>query len=132
MADHAVAMGAEHGEAHAPYLKVFVALLVLTVLEYLFAVTASRMEFPFLLLVLGLVVLALTKAALVGLFFMHVRYEGRWVFLLIVPATVMATIVVLGVYPDIGTGHRRTREQVPNKTSGATSWMGMAGMGSPS
>lgn len=121
MADHANEVGTAAEAPHAPYLKVFMALLVLTLMEYFFAMSATRMGFPFALLVLGLIVMALTKAALVGLFFMHVRYEGRWVYLLIVPACLMAAIVVLGIYPDIGTGRDFTKEPAPNATSKATS-----------
>lgn len=86
----------------APIGKVFVALLMLTVLEYLYAMTASRLELAFLLLVAGLLAMALTKAVLVAMYFMHVKYEGRWVYFLIVPSLLMATIVVAGAYPDVG------------------------------
>ncbi len=103
----------EHETSHAPYLRVFLILLVLTLLEYFYAMFATKWEFPFLLLVLGLVVMALTKAALVGAYFMHVRYEGRWVYLLIVPACVMAAIVVLGLVPDIGMHRNMTKGPAP-------------------
>ncbi|HEY7725866.1 MAG TPA: cytochrome C oxidase subunit IV family protein [Anaeromyxobacteraceae bacterium] len=56
------------------YLQVFLALALLTALEvgvvYLPAIGKGPM-------VLALVGLAVTKAALVGLFFMHLRYETR-------------------------------------------------------
>lgn len=90
-------------ETHAtPYGKVFIALLVLTVLEYLYAMAATRLELAFPVLVGGLLAMALTKAVLVAMFFMHVKYEGRWVYFVIVPSLLMAAIVVAGIYPDIG------------------------------
>jgi cytochrome c oxidase subunit 4 len=87
-------------ESHVKtYLKVFVALLVFTVLEYLYArVTQAH----FGALVLGLMALAVTKAALVATFFMHLKFEGRWVYLMLVPAGLLAAALVLALYPDLG------------------------------
>ncbi len=88
-------------ESHAPYMKVFWSLLVLTVLEYAYArFFESRMAFVYL--VAGLMVLAITKAFLVGWYFMHLKFEGRWVYLLLVPVCLMAVIVVTGLAPDMG------------------------------
>ncbi|GIW88628.1 MAG: hypothetical protein KatS3mg108_2952 [Isosphaeraceae bacterium] len=90
----------EAAEAHAPYIKVWVVLLVLTVLEYFYAkLMAGNMT----ALVLGLLILAGIKAALVALYFMHVKFEGRWVYAIMVPAGILAAILVLALMPDIGT-----------------------------
>lgn len=89
----------QHVESHAPYLKIFFALLVLTVLEYFYA---KLMAGAFGTLVLGLMCLAFIKAALVGLYFMHVKFEGKWVYLIIVPASILAAILILALMPDIG------------------------------
>jgi cytochrome c oxidase subunit IV len=85
-------------EAHAPYVRVWVALLVLTVIEYEYA---SFFKSHFLVLLLGLLFLALVKAGLVGWFFMHLKFEGNWVYMLLVPACVLATIIVLALSPDM-------------------------------
>ena len=92
-------------ESHVTtYLRVFVALLVFTVLEYLYArVTQAH----FVSLVLGLMTLAVTKAALVAIFFMHLKFEGRWVYLLLVPAGLLAAGLVLALYPDLGRADSR-------------------------
>ena len=87
-----------HVESHAPYLKVFFALLIFTIMEYFYAMTP--ISFP--ALVVGLLAMAVTKAALVGWYFMHLKFEGRWVYFMLVPAGVLATIFVLALYPDIG------------------------------
>ncbi len=86
-------------ESHAPYLKVWVALLVLTVLEYAFA---SYLRVGFTTLALSLMALALVKAALVAWYFMHLKFEGRWVYLMLVPAGILAAVLVLALFPDIG------------------------------
>ncbi len=88
------------------YLRVFVALLVFTILEYLFAMLTQD---HFVALVSGLVALAVTKAALVALFFMHLKFEGRWVYLLLVPTGVLATALVAALVPDVGLPPRDVR-----------------------
>jgi cytochrome c oxidase subunit IV len=87
-----------HVESHAPYLKVFFALLIFTIMEYFYAMLP--ISFP--ALVVGLLAMAITKATLVGWYFMHLKFEGRWVYFMIVPAGVLAMIFVLALYPDIG------------------------------
>jgi cytochrome c oxidase subunit 4 len=84
-------------EAHAPYLLVWLWLAILTGVEYFYA--AGLKDF-FVILLGGLLVLAGIKAALVAWYFMHLKFEGKWVYLLIVPAIVLATILVLALVPD--------------------------------
>ncbi len=84
-------------ESHAPYLLVWLWLAVLTGVEYVYA--AKLADF-FVILLGGLLVLAGIKAGLVGWYFMHLKFEGKWVYLLIVPACVLATILVLALVPD--------------------------------
>jgi hypothetical protein len=74
--------------------------LVLTVLEYAYARFLEG-KMPFASLVAGLMVLAVTKAFLVGWFFMHLKFEGRWVYLMLVPVCLLAVIVVTGLAPDV-------------------------------
>jgi cytochrome c oxidase subunit IV len=103
MSEHAILSQSEiveehQTEAHTPYVKVWAALLVLTVIEYFYA---SIFKDYFLLLVLGLMGLALVKAGLVGWFFMHLKFEGNWVYIMIVPACILATIIVFALCPDM-------------------------------
>jgi cytochrome c oxidase subunit 4 len=93
----------EHAtEAHAPYLKVWAYLAFLTAVEYVYALVFQEyILVPFLVLLLGLLALAAVKAGLVGWFFMHLKFEGRWVYALIIPAFVLATILVLALEPDV-------------------------------
>jgi cytochrome c oxidase subunit 4 len=89
----------EHAaEAHAPYLKVWFVLAILTLVEYFYAYALK--EF-FVVLLVGLLFWAVIKAGLVGWFFMHLKFEGNWVYILIVPAFVLATILVLALTPDM-------------------------------
>src|SRR5579883_395626 len=84
-------------EAHAPYLLVWLWLAILTGIEYFYAYGLASF---FLILLGGLLVLAAIKAALVARYFMHLKFEGKWVYLLIVPAIVLATVLVLALIPD--------------------------------
>jgi cytochrome c oxidase subunit 4 len=89
----------EHAqEAHAPYLSVWFWLLCLTLAEYFYAY--SLKEF-FLILIVGLLLLAGIKAGLVAWYFMHLKFEGKWVYVLIVPACILAAVLVLALIPDV-------------------------------
>jgi cytochrome c oxidase subunit IV len=84
-------------ESHAPYIKVWAGLAVLTAVEYFYALLFKD---HFTLLVTGLLSLALVKAGMVGWYFMHLKFERPWVYLLIVPACVLAVGLTLTLVPD--------------------------------
>jgi cytochrome c oxidase subunit 4 len=85
-------------EAHAPYLLVWFWLAILTGVEYFYA---SGLKDFFTILLVGLLILAGIKAGLVGWYFMHLKFEGKWVYIMIVPAMILATIIVLALTPDM-------------------------------
>ena len=58
-----------------PYWMVFAALAVLTILEII--VATPSVGIPKKPMVVALITMALSKAALVGLFFMHLKSERR-------------------------------------------------------
>jgi cytochrome c oxidase subunit IV len=62
-------------QAYWIYVAVFVALVVFTVLTVVVArIDLGGVNVP------AALIIATLKAALVGLFFMHLRFEGRWVW----------------------------------------------------
>jgi cytochrome c oxidase subunit IV len=88
----------EHqAEAHVRYLWVWFGLAILTAVEYFYAFFFKDY---FLFLILGLLLLAGVKAGMVGWYFMHLKFEGNWVYLAIIPAFILATILVLALCPD--------------------------------
>ena len=91
--DHA----ADDGQ-HAPYIKVWAALAVFTAIEYLYA---HWFKDTFTLLVLGLMFWAVIKASLVGWYFMHLKFEGKWVYFMLVPAGILACVFVFALTPDV-------------------------------
>jgi cytochrome c oxidase subunit IV len=106
-------------EAHAPYLLVWFILAILTAVEYFYA---FFLKDYFAILILGLLVLAFVKAGMVGWYFMHLKFEGNWVYLAIVPAFILATILVLALCPDqamkpVDTDQEETVWSVPAEDS---------------
>jgi cytochrome c oxidase subunit 4 len=85
-------------ESHAPYLKVWAALAVFTAIEY---VWAHVFKDSLTVLIIGLLFWAVLKASLVGWYFMHLKFEGRWVYGFIVPAGILASVIVFALVPDI-------------------------------
>jgi cytochrome c oxidase subunit 4 len=85
-------------QSHTPYGKVWWGLLFFTVIEYFYAFALKDL---FWTLILGLLLWAGIKASMVGWYFMHLKFEGAWVYALIVPAAVLAVILVLALSPDV-------------------------------
>ena len=90
---------AHHGPSVKTYVAIFIALCVLTVVTVL----AARLDFARILgnqqlgdLVNNVVALgiAFTKAALVVLFFMHVKYEDKLVGLAVVAGVVWMAFLI--------------------------------------
>lgn len=100
-----------HNHTHVPggvgkYIAVFLALCVLTAIS--FAVGNSqqlRENAPGVMMAMMMAV-SCAKAALVILFFMHLKYEANWKYVLTIPATIMSFFLVLMLIPDVG---QRTR-----------------------
>ncbi len=72
-----------------PYVYVFLALAVVTLIE----VWISQQSFPTLDRISILVVLATFKASLVVAYYMHLKYEPRWMML--IPFGALALVFVL-------------------------------------
>jgi cytochrome c oxidase subunit 4 len=100
-------MTAAHpGEHHHPnYLAVFGALVVMTAVSFW---TVSR-YWP---LSAGaghtlVMVVAVCKAVLVAMFFMHLKYDWFKVYFMVVPALILGTILICALLPDITFGPTR-------------------------
>ena len=89
----------KHGhDAHPEpnYIAVFLWLFALTVLE----VTLTRMGLPRAQMVIGLVLLAFTKAGLVALYFMHLISERQLLKIIVLVPVIVGTILLIGLVPD--------------------------------
>ena len=98
---------AEH-HSESLYHKIFWYLLVLTILEVIVALV------PFARLVKGilLVGMALGKAALVAMFFMHLRFERVTLGVIAFTPLVICVFLVFMLTPDLGASNR-----IPHKSA---------------
>lgn len=92
-------MSNEHHDDHGPmFTKVMWALLVLTVIT----VAISRIHLgTFGNVALGLAV-ALVKATLVVMIFMHLKWEKRWWLGMVLFPAVLVAIIIFSNLPDTG------------------------------
>lgn len=79
------------------YLAIFGWLIALTVFE----VGITYIEMSQALLASLLVASALAKAALVALYFMHLRHEVRLIVATVVVCLLLSAVFVLALFPDI-------------------------------
>jgi len=90
-----------HDTHHVNYLAIFFVLCGFTALSVIFDVV--QMSKP-VTIVLVLAV-ACAKALCVMMFFMHLKFEGNWKFVLLTPTTILAIGLPLALYPDIGASY---------------------------
>lgn len=88
---------ASSAHSTANYLRIFYILLVLTIVE----VAIVYLHLPKILLISLLVVLAVWKAALVALHFMHLKFEKRTLMMIALSPFVLCVFLILMLMPDI-------------------------------
>ena len=91
---------AEHGPSLKTYVLVFVLLLVLTMLTYAAAYQDFGSHTTNVLVALGI---AVTKATLVVLFFMHVKYNERLVWVFVSAGFAWLALMIVGTLHDYWT-----------------------------
>lgn len=98
----------DHGGL-SKYVFVFVALCVLTLASF-WTFSDFPVRWPFhdqpAVGWAFMFAVACSKAMLVILFFMHVKYEASWKYVLTVPPGIMACFLILALVPDIGLRNR--------------------------
>src|SRR5919199_4420110 len=84
------------GHKHPNYMAIFWYLAILTVIEI------AVIFLPFGKFTNGVMLcaLAVTKAALVAMYFMHLRFEARTLGLIAVTPLAIATLLVFVILPD--------------------------------
>jgi cytochrome c oxidase subunit 4 len=86
-----------HEEASHPYYKIFAVLTVLTILEIAWAALFHDSRG---LLASGLGLMAAAKAALVGLYYMHLKYEGKLLWVVALFPVTLVIVMIAGFLPD--------------------------------
>jgi cytochrome c oxidase subunit 4 len=124
MTEHALEDASHEDTAgHAPfgimkYIYVFLALCLLTTMSFW---TSGYLNFivpwPFPGDVgvsrAFMMAVSCTKAMLVILFFMHVKYEANWKYVLTIPAGMMSAFLMVMLVPDVGNRlHHASQERL--------------------
>lgn len=90
-------------EAHPKVnaIKIFIWLVVLTAIE----IGLVYLNLPKALLATALILSAMMKAALVAVYFMHLKFEGKIIWGVLAGTCALAAIFTLGLFPDIVVGY---------------------------
>lgn len=92
----------DHSAHHVNYATIFFALCVFTALSVVFDVMSFENHLITIVLVLAV---AVAKALCVMMFFMHLKFEGNWKYVLLAPTTILAIGLPLALLPDIGVAY---------------------------
>ncbi len=95
----------EHSHEHPKYALIFVALCAFTLISIL----ADVVELPWVVKVVAVLSVATCKALCVMAWFMHLKFERAWKYVLLAPTTVLALGLPLALMPDVGQ-HYYTQE----------------------
>ena len=90
----------DHHDSHfGTYLSVFIVLCVCTAIS----VIADVVDFaPRNVILVVVMAVAVTKALCVMLFFMHLKFERAWKYLLLAPTLILASAIPFALMPDVG------------------------------
>ena len=88
----------DHNTHHVNYLAIFLILCVCTALSVIFDV----LHLPKAITIVLVLAVACAKAMCVMMFFMHLKFEGNWKFVLLAPTTILAIGLPVALYSDIG------------------------------
>ena len=89
---------AEQEHSHPPYILIWVVLLVLTLAEV--AMSLYMTNVSKVVLAVGLIFMAIWKAVLVAMYYMHLRYEPARLWILAISPLPLAVILVLAVITE--------------------------------
>lgn len=93
----------DHGGT-GKYWVVFVCLCILTTASFLtyFDFWKEYMGEAKMTARMFMLAVAVVKASLVMLFFMHLKWEANWKYVLTIPSLMMAIFLMIALVPDIG------------------------------
>lgn len=110
---------ATHGHGHddhsshgsfQTYMGVFGGLLVLTAISFWLGNSSLKATMPASAWA-GMMAVSCGKALLVILFFMHLKWEANWKYVLTIPAMMMSVFLVCMLIPDVGLRRNRYSEE---------------------
>jgi cytochrome c oxidase subunit 4 len=104
------------------YLAVFAALGVLTGMT----VGVAYMDLPESMAVIVALLIAVTKAFLIGAFFMHLRHEGKFIKFSLGLCLMLVMVLLLFVMPDIGVLEEEVRSSQAREITAHEHYSGLA------
>ncbi len=96
----------DHSAHSVNYLYVFAALCCFTALSVVF--DGMGMFVSHKVVIVLVLAVAVAKALCVMMFFMHLKFEGNWKYVLLAPTTILAIGLPLALMPDIGVAYYTT------------------------
>jgi cytochrome c oxidase subunit 4 len=103
-----------HAAHHVNYMGIFILLCICTILSAVFDLLPSKRVVTVLVLAV-----AVAKAQFVMRYFMHLKFEGKWKYVLLLPTAILACGVPLALAPDIGLHYYRPEIPQMHYESGA-------------
>ena len=102
-------MADSHSHAHddhshgglGTYMGVFGGLIILTAVSFWLGNSSLKDTMPVSAWA-GMMAVSCGKAMLVILFFMHLKWEANWKYVLTIPSMMMSVFLVCMIVPDIG------------------------------
>ncbi len=85
------------------YYAVFFILLVVTIAE----VGVAYLPLPHGVKILTFIVMALYKAVMVALYFMHLKFENKIMWVIAAAPLIFGVLITIGTYPDSEKGTER-------------------------
>ena len=101
---------AENGhKEHPKYFRIFLWLFALTVIEVAVAIP----EYSIVLKAILLIGLACSKAALVAIYFMHLKFERRTLAIIVLTPFIICVFLVFALMPDLTSDNRHEGIEKP-------------------
>ncbi|MDE0423934.1 cytochrome C oxidase subunit IV family protein [Candidatus Poribacteria bacterium] len=96
---------------HPKYFKIFWWLLALTIIEVAVAIP----EYSIVLKAILLIGLASSKAALVAIYFMHLKFERKTLAAIVITPFLICVFLVIMLMPDLTAGDRLDGIEIPTE-----------------
>lgn len=91
-----------HTSHHGHYFIVFIALMIFTLISVVADIIHIRSEAVKTVIVMAV---AVAKGSCVMLFFMHLKFERNWKYILLAPTIILAIGLPIALMPDIATDY---------------------------
>jgi caa(3)-type oxidase subunit IV len=91
----------QHNPSYLAYMVVFAALSIFTAISFIVNHFYPPPSHQGMMIIMGV---AVVKAFLVGLIFMHLKYDWAKLYFMIVPAFILGAMMIIVLMPDIVMG----------------------------